>query len=212
MLDIKRIRDDFENVKKAVESRGQGDFGIDKVLDYDKERRALLAEVEQMKNRQSTSSKQIPVMKKEGKDTTELMAEMKQLSEEIKVLDGKVSEVESKLREALLNIPNTPYKDVQVGADDSANVELRKWGEPAKADFEMKAHWDIGTDLDILDFERASKISGTRFTVVQGPRCQTGKIGDKLHAQPSYGRARIHRDTSAVHGEQRRYDRNRTAS
>lgn len=168
MLDIKRIRDDFENVKKAVESRGQGDFGIDKVLDYDKERRALLAEVEQMKNRQSTSSKQIPVMKKEGKDTTELMAEMKQLSEEIKVLDGKVSEVESKLREALLNIPNTPYKDVQVGADDSANVELRKWGEPAKADFEMKAHWDIGTDLDILDFERASKISGTRFTVYKG--------------------------------------------
>ena len=168
MLDIKRIREDFDGVKKAVESRGKGDFGIDKVCEYDVERRKLLAEVEQMKNQQSTSSRQIPVLKKEGKDTTELMAEMKQLSEKIKVLDGQVSEVEAKLRDALLNIPNTPYKDVQEGADDSDNVELRKWGEPRKFDFEEKAHWDIGTDLDILDFERATKIAGTRFTVYKG--------------------------------------------
>ena len=126
MLDIRRIREDFDNVKKAVESRGQGDFGIDDVLVYDKKRRELLAEVEQMKNQQSVKSKQIPVMKKNGEDTTELMAEMKKLSDEIKVLDAQVSDVEASLRNALLNIPNTPYKDVQVGADDSANVELRK--------------------------------------------------------------------------------------
>ena len=168
MLDIKRIREDFDGVKKAVESRGKGDFGIDKVREYDVERRKLLAEVEQMKNQQSTSSRQIPVLKKEGKDTTELMAEMKQLSEKIKMLDGQVSEVEAKLRDALLNIPNTPYKDVQEGADDSDNVELRKWGEPRTFDFDEKAHWDIGTDLDILDFERATKIAGTRFTVYKG--------------------------------------------
>lgn len=168
MLDIKRIREDFDGVKKAVESRGKGDFGIDKVREYDVERRKLLAEVEQMKNQQSTSSRQIPVLKKEGKDTTELMAEMKQLSEKIKVLDGQVSEVEAKLRDALLNIPNTPYKDVQEGADDSDNVELRKWGEARTFDFDEKAHWDIGTDLDILDFERATKIAGTRFTVYKG--------------------------------------------
>lgn len=168
MLDIKRIREDFETVKKAVESRGQGDFGIDEILVYDKERRELLSKVEQMKNRQSVSSKQIPVMKKEGKDTSELMAEMKKLSEDIKVLDSKVSEVESKLKDALLNIPNTPYKDVQIGADDSDNVELRKHGEPRQFDFEQKAHWDIGADLDILDFERAAKIAGTRFTVYKG--------------------------------------------
>ena len=167
-MDIKRIREDFDGVKKAVESRGKGDFGIDKVREYDVERRKLLAEVEQMKNQQSTSSRQIPVLKKEGKDTTELMAEMKQLSEKIKVLDGQVSEVEAKLRDALLNIPNTPYKDVQEGADDSDNVELRKWGEPRTFDFDEKAHWDIGTDLDILDFERATKIAGTRFTVYKG--------------------------------------------
>lgn len=168
MLDIKRIREDFDGVKKAVESRGKGDFGIDRVREYDVERRKLLAEVEQMKNQQSTSSRQIPVLKKEGKDTTELMAEMKQLSEKIKVLDSQVSEVEAKLRDALLNIPNTPYKDVQEGADDSDNVELRKWGEPRTFDFDEKAHWDIGTDLDILDFERATKIAGTRFTVYKG--------------------------------------------
>ena len=168
MLDIKRLREDFDNVKKAVESRGKGDFGIDDVMKYDKERRALLAEVEQMKNKQSVSSKQIPIMKKEGKDTSELMAEMKKLSEEIKALDVQVSEAEGKLRDALLNVPNTPYKDVQQGADDSDNVELRKWGEPREFDFEQKAHWDIGTELDILDFERASKISGTRFTVYKG--------------------------------------------
>lgn len=168
MLDIKRIREDFDNVKKAVESRGQGDFGIDMVLRYDKERRELLAQVEKMKNRQSVSSKQIPALKKEGKDTSELMAEMKKLSEEIKELDSRVSDVEAKLRDALLNVPNTPYKEVQEGADDSANVELRKWGEPRKFDFEEKAHWDIGTDLDILDFERAAKITGTRFTVYKG--------------------------------------------
>ncbi|MBQ2747392.1 MAG: serine--tRNA ligase, partial [Firmicutes bacterium] len=168
MLDIKRIREDFDNVKAAVERRCKGDFGIDNVLEYDKQRRALLAEVEQMKNQQSVKSKEIPKMKKAGEDTTELMAEMKKLSEEIKVLDAQVSEVEAKLQDALLNVPNTPNPDVQIGEDDSDNVELRKWGEPREFDFEYKAHWDVGVDLDILDWERAAKISGARFTVYKG--------------------------------------------
>ena len=168
MLDIKRIREDFDGVKAAVERRCKGDFGIDNVLEYDKQRRALLAEVEQMKNQQSVKSKEIPKMKKAGEDTTELMAEMKKLSEEIKTLDAQVSEVEAKLQDALLNVPNTPNPQVQIGEDDSDNVELRKWGEPREFDFEQKAHWDVGTDLDILDFERAAKISGARFTVYKG--------------------------------------------
>lgn len=168
MLDIKRIREDFEGVKKAVCLRGKGDFGLEDVREYDLRRREILAKVEQMKNEQKTKSKQIPVMKKNGEDTIGLMAEMKKLSEEIKELDGQVSEVEDKLRDALLNVPNTPYKDVQEGLDDSDNVELRRWGEPRTFDFEEKAHWDIGEELDILDFERAAKITGARFTVYKG--------------------------------------------
>ena len=168
MLDIKRIREDFDEVKKAVERRGNGDYGLDNIRDLDVRRRELLAEVEQMKNHQKTASKQIPIMKKEGRDTDELMAELKKLSDDIKELDGKVAETEEALREALLNVPNTPYKDVQEGEDDSDNEELRKWGEPRKFDFEEKAHWDVGENLDILDFERAAKIAGTRFTVYKG--------------------------------------------
>ena len=168
MLDIKRIREDFEGVKKSVESRQKGDFGIDQVIDLDKKRREILAKVEAMKNKQSTTSKQIPKMKKAGEDTTELMKEMKVLSQEIKTMDAEVSQIEEDLKNALLNIPNTPHPTVPIGEDDTDNVELRKWGEPTQFDFEAKAHWDIGEELDILDTERAAKISGTRFTVYKG--------------------------------------------
>ncbi len=168
MLDIKRIREDFEGVKTRVEFRGKGDFGIENVKKYDEKRRELLAEVEAMKNKQNTVSREIPKLKKAGEDTTEIMAEMKELSGKIKELDGQLSEVELNLRTALLNVPNTPYKDVPFGKDDTDNVEMRKFKEPTGFDFEPKAHWDIGEDLDILDFERAAKISGARFTVYKG--------------------------------------------
>lgn len=168
MLDSKRIRDDFAAVKAAVESRGQGDYGIGRVLELDEERRALLADVEAKKNRQNQDSKEIPKLKKEGKDTTALMAEMKALSEDIKQLDGKVAAVEAALGDLLLNIPNTPHASVPVGGSDQDNKEIRRVGEPRVFDFETKAHWDVGTDLDILDFERATKIAGTRFTVYKG--------------------------------------------
>lgn len=168
MLDIKRLREDFDNVKAAVERRGKGDFGIDNVMVFDEKRRSILAEVEQMKNLQKIESKKIPQMKKNGEDTTALMEEMKELSDKIKVLDEQVSEAEANLKDALLNVPNTPHPTVPDGKDDQDNVELRKWGEPTSFDFEPKAHWDIGEDLDILDFERAAKLSGTRFTVYKG--------------------------------------------
>lgn len=168
MLDLKKIREDFEGVKKAVEGRGQGDFGIDQVLVLDEQRRKILVQVEQMKNKQNQDSKLIPQMKKEGKNTDELMAEMKALSEEIKKLDPLVSQVEEKLNEALLNIPNAPHSSVPIGKSDADNVEIRKVGTPKEFDFEYKAHWDVGADLDILDFERATKIAGARFTVYKG--------------------------------------------
>ena len=168
MLDIKKIREDYEGIKSRVEFRGKGDFGISKVKKLDEKRRSLLADVEAKKSKQNTVSREIPKLKKAGEDTTEIMAEMKALSEEIKALDSKLSEIEAELKNGLLNVPNTPYKDVQFGNDDSDNVEIRRFMEPKKFDFEPKAHWDIGEDLDILDFARASKISGTRFTVYKG--------------------------------------------
>ena len=168
MLDIKRIREDYDNVKAAVEKRCKGDFGLSEVPGLDSQRREILLKVEQMKNRQNTVSKEIPKLKKAGEDTAAVMAEMKELSAEIKELNAKLTEIEKKLKDTLLGIPNTPYKDVQTGEDDSDNLELRKFHEPRNFSFEPKAHWDIGTDLDILDFDRAAKISGARFTVYKG--------------------------------------------
>ena len=168
MLDIKRIREDYEGVKAAVERRTKGDFGIGTVKELDTKRREILAEVEALKNKQNTTSRQVPQLKKEGKDTTALFAEMKELSGRIKELDTELGQVEEDLRMALLSVPNTPHPDVQVGEDDNANVELRKFSEPTSFDFEPQAHWDIGEKLDILDIERAGKIAGTRFTVYKG--------------------------------------------
>ena len=168
MLDIKEIRKNYEEIKAAVERRGKGDFGISRVPELDKRRREILAEVEQMKNKQSVVSKEIPKLKKEGKDAGPILAEMKELSADIKKLDAEVSQVEAELRDVLLGVPNTPHPDVPEGKDDSDNVEMRKWGTPTEFDFKEKAHWDIGTDLGILDFERAAKITGARFTVYKG--------------------------------------------
>jgi len=168
MLDIKRIRNEFEVVKELIEKRGKGDFGMSELLDLDKERREILADVEQMKNQQKTVSKQIPMFKKEGKDTTEIMAEMKKLSEDIKALDEKVKGVDESIKDKLLSIPNTPLADTPLGNTDEDNVEVRKIGEPTTFDYDPKAHWDLGADLDIIDFERATKIAGTRFNVLKG--------------------------------------------
>ena len=168
MLDIKRIRKNYEEVKERVEFRGKGDFGLSELKNLDEERREILADVEKMKNRQNTVSRQIPTLKKEGKDTSVIMDEMKKLSSEIKSLDSKLDEIDDKYRLMLLSVPNTPNEKVPYGVDDSDNEVMRVVGEPTKFDFEPKAHWDIGEDLDILDFERAAKISGARFTVYKG--------------------------------------------
>ncbi|MBR6473794.1 MAG: serine--tRNA ligase [Firmicutes bacterium] len=168
MLDIKRIREDYEGCKAGVERRTKGSFGIENVPALDNKRREILGEVEAMKNRQNVVSKQIPKMKKAGEDTTQIMAEMKELSMKIKEMDQQVSQVEAELKDCLLNIPNIPADFVQTGEDDTANVELRRFMEPTTFDFEPKAHWDIGADLNILDWERAGKIAGTRFTIYKG--------------------------------------------
>lgn len=168
MLDVKRIRKNYEEVKERVEFRGKGDFGLSELKDIDEKRREILAEVEKMKNKQNTVSRQIPKLKKEGKDTSVIMAEMKKLSSDIKPLEAKLDEIDEEYRLMLLSVPNTPNQKVPYGVDDSDNEVMRIVGEPTKFEFEAKAHWDIGEELDILDFERAAKISGTRFTVYKG--------------------------------------------
>ncbi len=137
MLDVKRIRKNYEEVKERVEFRGKGDFGLSE-------------------------------LKEEGKDTSVIMAEMKKLSSDIKPLEAKLDEIDEEYRLMLLSVPNTPNQKVPYGVDDSDNEVMRIVGEPTKFEFEAKAHWDIGEELDILDFERAAKISGTRFTVYKG--------------------------------------------
>ncbi len=167
MLDIKRIRLNTEEVRKGLAKRN-GEFDIDKIVELDEKRRQILVKVEEMKARQNQVSKEVPKLKKEGKDATEVLNEMKELSQKIKDYDGDVKEVEVQLNDLLLRIPNVPNPNVAAGSSDEDNIEIRKWGEPRKFDFELKAHWDIGTNLGILDFERASKITGARFTLFKG--------------------------------------------
>lgn len=167
MLDIKRIRADKDKVVEALKGRS-GNFPIDQVIKLDEERRAILTEVENKKAEQNKVSKSIPQLKKEGVDTSEVFAQMKELSNEIKILDDKVKLIEEEIEAKLLFIPNTPHSSVPVGKDDSENVEIRRFGTPKEFSFQPKAHWDLGIDLGILDFERASKISGARFTIFKG--------------------------------------------
>lgn len=167
MLDIKRIRRNPQEVEELLKRRNSN-LSLDKVLELDKKRREILVKVEEMKAKQNIESKQIPTLKKEGKDVTELMEDLRKLSEDIKLLDADVKLVDDEIEEELMSIPNTPNPDIAIGKSDEDNKEIRRWGEPRKFDFEIKAHWDLGVDLDILDFERATKITGTRFSMYKG--------------------------------------------
>jgi len=167
MLDIKILRTEPEKIKEALKNRNN-DLDITPAIELDVKRRELLSEVEQKKAKQNEITKKIPAMKKAGENTDEIFAEMRKLSDEIKEDDAKISEIDEELRNFMLRIPNIPNPSVPIGVDDSENVELRKFSEPRKFDFEPKAHWDIGTGLDILDFDRGAKIAGSRFTVYKG--------------------------------------------
>ncbi|MEF9960097.1 MAG: serine--tRNA ligase [Niameybacter sp.] len=167
MLDIKRLRSDFDEVKAALGKRS-GNYDLEGFLALDTKRRELLAEVEVLKNKQNVVSKQVPMMKKEGRDVTAVLAEMKELSDEIKGIDQQVKEVDETLMNILLTLPNTPNPQVPVGVSDEENIELRRIGDVRTFDFEIKPHWDLGEDLDILDFEKGAKVTGARFTFYKG--------------------------------------------
>ncbi len=169
MLDIRRIRNNPEEVKKLISSRGEVYVAyIDEILQLDEKRRELLVQVETLKSKRNQVSAEIPKLKKAGQDVTEVMAEMKKVGDEVKELDSNLAEIDEKIQSILLRIPNTPNPNVPEGKSDADNIEVRKWGEPSSFNFEPKAHWDLGTKLNILDFDRAGKITGSRFTVYKG--------------------------------------------
>jgi len=188
MQDIRALRENFEAVSTALAKRGK-DFGLEKFGDLDKRRRELLQKIEDMKARQNAASKQIPALKKEGKDTAPIMAEMKELADAIKGIDPELKTVETELDEFLMGIPNTPNNAVPVGKSDADNVEIRRWGEPVKFDFPPKPHWDLGEELGILDPATAAKITGARFMMFRGlgARLERALINFMLDRHSSHG-------------------------
>jgi len=169
MLDLKLIKDNTEVVKKKLISRGK-DFSadIDHALTLDERRRTLISETEKLKAQQNEITKEVPKMKKEGKPTDELFAEMKQISDKVKEDAATIDSIEEQIEKILLYLPNLPHDSVVIGPDDSANVEVRRHGEPRKFEFEAKAHWDLGQALGILDPEAAAKVTGARFHFYKG--------------------------------------------
>ncbi|MBQ3868112.1 MAG: serine--tRNA ligase [Clostridia bacterium] len=167
MLDIRAIRQDPDILVKALEKR-HSKIDLSEFLELDKTRRGLIAETEALKSKQNAASKLIPGYKKEGKDISELMAEMKEIADKVKDLDAQIKDIDTRMEGIMLTIPNIPNPLVPDGEDDRFNQEIRRFGEPTKFDFEPKAHWDLGASLNILDPETAGKVTGTRFTFYRG--------------------------------------------
>ena len=162
MLDIKFIREHTEEVRQNLKNR-HAQVDLDALLEADARRRELLGQVEAMKNRRNDVTKEISVLKRNKENADEKIAAMKELGDEIAVLDGKVKETEEQMLAVQLMIPNMCHPSVPVGNDDSDNPEVRKWGDVTTFDFEAKNHWEIGEHLGILDAERAGKVAGSRF-------------------------------------------------
>lgn len=170
MLDIKRIRQNPQELRDALKARNK-DISIDEFLAQDEKRRELLAQVEEKKAKRNAVSKEIGAAKKSGAPVEEvehIMAEMRELGDEISCLDNQVAQLEADMEAFLMTLPNFPHVSVPYGVDDHDNIEMRRWGTPREFGWEPKAHWDIGTDLGILDFDTAAKVSGARFTFYRG--------------------------------------------
>lgn len=167
MLDAKMIRANPEKVEAALQKRNMPG-ALDNFLSLDNQRRHLLTRVEEIKSFRNKASQEVGALKKQGQNADELMEKVRQVGQEIKDLDEQIKAIETNMEKILLNIPNIPHESVPVGPDESSNIEIRKWGKPRQFNFDPQAHWDIGPNLDILDFERAAKLSGARFTVYKG--------------------------------------------
>ena len=168
MLDIKLLRKDFDEIKQKLQKRGEELTGIDRFSELDEKRREIIVEVEQLKSRRNSVSQEVAQLKREKKDADHLIVEMKEVSDKVKKMDEDLRQIEEELEQLLLTIPNIPHESVPIGETEDDNVEVRTWGTIPSFDFEAKAHWDIATELDILDFERASKVTGSRFVFYKG--------------------------------------------
>ncbi|MBC1452361.1 serine--tRNA ligase [Listeria welshimeri] len=163
MLDVKLLRNNFEEVKQKLQNRGEDLGEFEKFGELDKRRRTLIVETEALKSQRNEVSQEIAKLKREKQDADAKIEEMRVVGDRIKTLDIELREIDEKLDMILMSIPNIPHESTPVGESEDDNVEIRKWGEVRTFDFEPKAHWDLGTDLDILDFENAAKVTGSRF-------------------------------------------------
>ncbi len=182
MLDIKRLREDTDTVIKRLELRGEDFSHLKDTLTQDELRRQIIQDVERLKKERNETSKLIGQYKREGKDTADIFKQIEDNKEEISSLEAQKNTLETSIRDTLLRTPNIPHKDIPVGKDDTQNKVLREVGDIPVFDFEPKAHWDLGTDLDILDFKRASKVAASRFTIYKGlgSRLERGLINFML--------------------------------
>ncbi len=167
MFDIRELRENLEGVQAVMKNRN-ANINLENPLKLDTRRRKILTEVEKLKSEKNTRSKEIGKIKAQGGDAGTILKEIGETTERIKSLDAELADVNTQLRQELLGIPNMLHDSVPVGADESANTEVRKSGEPAAFDFEPGAHDDIGRDLGIMDFERSAKLAGSRFVVLKG--------------------------------------------
>jgi seryl-tRNA synthetase len=167
MLDIRFVRENTESVAKAMRDRGM-DFSLDAFLQEEKRRREILLEVEELRKRRNVVSEEIGRLKKEKKDASAQLEEMKGVGAAIRALDESLRELDEKTTSFLLEVPNIPHESVPVGSDENSNVEVRRRGEPRRFDFEPLNHWDLGEMLGIIDFERAARIAGSRFSLLKG--------------------------------------------
>lgn len=168
MLDIKFLRANFDEVKKKLEHRGEDLTDLGKFEDLDTKRRELIVKAEQLKSKRNEVSQQVATLKREKQDADHLIAEMREVGDQIKDLDDELRGVEEELDTLLLSIPNIPHESVPVGETEDDNIEAWKWGEVRQFDFEPKPHWDVANHLNILDFERAGKVTGSRFVFYKG--------------------------------------------
>jgi seryl-tRNA synthetase len=168
MLDAKFVRAEPEKVRQALLNRNMDTKMLDEFLALDEQRRKKLYEVEQLKAERNAVSEEIALMKREKKDASSEIERMREVSRRIKQMDSDLAEIEAKTSDLLLNIPNIPHESVPIGKDESANVIVRTWGETRKFDFEPVPHWELATALDIIDFERGSKIAGSGFILYKG--------------------------------------------